>query len=222
MTLAGLIALFRQETDDRNAPYLWDDPEVIDFAVDAENEACRRADLLIDASTAAICQIAVVGGTALYTLDSRVIEVRRAIMTGGTDPLTRRMLENMDADLPGWEATTSATVDSYVPNYQTRSVRLYPKPTGSGTLNLVVSRLPLADMDDPTNDSPEIAVMYHRNLRWWMLHRAYSKRDGETFDPQRSQEALAKFEAEFGTRKPAYEEEADRIGKAYQNSGGGY
>ena len=73
MKLEQLVALFRSEVDDTAAPYLWTDPEVIDYAADAEMEACRRALLLIDSSTVATCQYTVAPGASVVTLDPRVL-----------------------------------------------------------------------------------------------------------------------------------------------------
>lgn len=219
MNLAQLITLFRQEIDDAEPPYLWTDPEAVDYAADAENEACRRGLLLIDASTASICQYAITAGQPLVTLDPRVLYVGRAILAGGTTPLTRRLTGNMDADKPGWESDTG-TPDSYITDYQTGKIRLYPSPVATGTLNLTVARLPIAEMDNPNDDSPEIRQEFHRSLVFWMLYRAYRKKDRETEDPEKAKEALAMFEQEFGPRTTAPAEEQRRMREVYEAYGG--
>lgn len=214
MKLSELMKLFRAELDDTAAPYLWTDPEVIDYAADAENEACRRALLLVDSSTSAVCTYTVTAGNALVTLDPRVLFVGRAILTGQSVPLTRRLTANMDADKPGWESDTG-TPDSYITDFETRKIRLYPKPDVGYTLNLRVFRLPLAEMAKP-DDSPEIRLELHRSLRFWMLYRAFSKKDRETEDPEKAQANLALFEAEFGPRLTAIAEEVKRMQQVYE------
>ena len=206
MNLAQLISTFRSEADDATEEYLWGEEEVIEFANDAEREACRRARLLRDSSTAAICQLAVAVGDPLLTLDSRVLFVRRAKLTSRTRVLTPRFLADLDDQVPGWE-DQSGTVESFLPDYETGKIRLFRKPEATDTLNLTVIRLPLQDMEDPEEDSPEISPAYHRSLVYWMLYRAYSKHDSETRNDKAAAENEARFEREFGPRSPAYDEQ---------------
>jgi len=87
MTLAELIAAFRTDADDLVAnPYLWSDAELTRWANEAEQEAALRAKLLFDASTMAVCQIAVLAGTTSYALHAKVhdVEHARTIDSGGT------------------------------------------------------------------------------------------------------------------------------------------
>jgi len=215
MKLEQLVALFRAEVDDTAAPYLWTDPEVIDYAADAEMEACRRALLLIDSSTAATCQYTVAPGASVVTLDTRVLYIGRAKISGQNTPLSRRLVEFMDADKPGWESDTG-TPEAYITDWETGKIRLYPAWTAGGTLNLTVARLPLTEMDDLGGDEPEIRPEFHRSLRFWMLYRAYSKKDRETEDPEKAQANLALFEAEFGPRSSALAEEQRRMQQVYE------
>lgn len=206
MTLGDLMTLFRQEADDETAPYMWSDVEVIDYANDAQNEACRRARLIVDSRTAAICTYAVSIGNPIVPLDPRIITIKRAKLTARSIPLVRTPLKTMDEERPGWEALTGQ-VTEYVPDYETSVLRLFRSPTAADTLTLTVARLPLADMTDPTNDSPEIRADYHRSLRFWMMYRAYSKKDIELLNAREAQINLAAFEAEFGKKSAAFDEE---------------
>jgi hypothetical protein len=206
MKLGQLEAVFRSEADDATEEYLWTPEEVYEFANDAQREACRRARLLRDSSTTAICQIAVTSSNALYTLDPRVLFVRRAKLASRSRPLVPHFLADMDSDSPGWD-TLTGIVDSFLPDYETGKLRLFRIPTANDTLNLTVIRLPLADMADPEADSPEISPAYHRSLVYWMLYRAYSKHDSETRNDKAAMENLAMFEQEFGKRSPAFDEQ---------------
>lgn len=218
MTLRDLLSLVRNEIDDVTAPYLWTDPELIEYAVDAENEAARRARLLIDSSTVAVCQIAVVAATAAYDLDSRVIFIRRGKLSSEELPLSRAQMRDLDNALPNWEADTG-TPSHFVTDFETGKIRLYPIPTANTTLNLTVVRLPLADMND-LDESPEINARYHRSLRYWIMHRAYGKQDSETKDEKKSLENLAKFEQEFGRKSSAVDEEWIEREQAYDTFSG--
>lgn len=205
MTLRELIEIFRHEVDDLGEPYLWSDDELIEYANDAENEACRRARLLIDSTTAEICQIVVDADTGLYALDERVIFVRRAKLASRSLTLARASLRDVDAYVPGWEAHTG-TVTSFITDADTGMLRLYPVPRAADTLNLTVVRLPLVELNS-LDDSFEIHARYQRNLRHWLKYRAYSKQDAETRDGKKAAEGLALFEQEFGKASTAIDEE---------------
>lgn len=205
MKLSELLELTRVEIDDTEAPYLWSDAELIDAAADAENEACRRARLIIDSSTAAICQISVTAASNLYALDDRVLFVRRAKMGLEDSPLCRASYRDMDANMLGWESHTG-TPTHYITDYETGKIRLYPTPVAADTLSMTVVRLPLVQLSDPELD-PEIKPHYHRSLRFWMMYRAYSKQDVDAHDDKRAADNLALFEQEFGPKSRAIDEE---------------
>lgn len=203
MTLDDLTALFRSEADDATEPYLWSDDDALDYANDAQHEACRRARLLVDSSSA-LCQLEVTAGNALLPLDERILFVRRARFAGAR-PLVRMNMQDMEDANPLWQDNPARTPLAFVPDYQSGALLLWPTPLADATLLLTVVRLPLLDMDDGL-DSPEINLRLHRSLRHWMLYRAYSKQDSEAADPKKAAEALALFEQEFGKKSSAIDE----------------
>lgn len=204
MRLRELITLFRNETDDATEPFLWSDEEAIEFANDAQNEACRRARLLVDSSTAELASIAVTAGEPLLDLDARVLFVRRARFAGQL-PLRRMNMQDMEALDPYWMETAATTPRAFVPDYQTGKLLLWPTPDADDTLLLTVVRDPLLEMDSDA-DTPEIAPRYHRSLRFWMMARAYGKQDAEANDPKKEAQAMALFEQEFGKKSSAIDE----------------
>jgi hypothetical protein len=209
MNLAQLLEITRVDLDDQVEPYLWSDAELIEAAADAEYEACRRARLLIDSSTAAVCHIAVTAANPLYALDERVLFVRRAKLGLEDMPLRRASYRDLDANVSGWE-TDTGTPTHYVTDFETGKIRLYPIPIVDDTISMTVVRLPLVPLTDTTvtlASSPEIKLHYHRSLRFWMMHRAYSKPDADAMNKGKAAESLAMFEAEFGKKSSAIDEE---------------
>ena len=57
--------------------------------------------------------------------------------------------------------------------------------------------MPLKALENDT-DKPELHESHHRHLVHWALHRAFSKPDSETIDPQRAAAAEAAFTRYFG------------------------
>lgn len=203
MKLRELIELFRQEVDDLTEPQLWSDAEVIDYANDAQNEACRRARLLVDSSTTAIVQLAYTT-SGLLTLDPRVLFVRRARLAGQR-PLTRKNMQDMESLDPYWQDRSASTPLVFIPDYETGKLLIWPPPLVAGTVLMTVVRDPLAEMSSDQN-VPEVAARYHRSLRFWMMVRAYGKQDSEANDPKKMAEAMAMFEQEFGKKSSAIDE----------------
>jgi hypothetical protein len=206
MTLEELIAAARLEVDDNAANNTRVSDDVFTrFANEAQIEACRRARLLQDASTAAICQIAYAANAVSADLDPRVILIRRPMWAGRSVPLKRKLVREMDRERAGWESDTDSEPIAIVTDWQTGKLRPYPTPTVSGTINLIVIREPLDPMTQGI-DEPEIPGRYHEGLVHWMRHRYFSLPDSQINDPKASLEALALFEAEFGTKSSARDE----------------
>lgn len=204
MDLMQLMTTARRRLDDVVAPYLWSREDLIEYANDAQREACRRSRLIVDSTTPSICQIALVAGTPTYALDERIIFIKRAKLTGHVTPLGRAHSNDLDNAAPGWEDDTGVP-RAYVPNMDTNTFRPYPTPDDAYTANLTVIRTPLVEMDDE-DQTPEIASRYHIGLVNWMLHRAWMKTDSETYNPKAAAEAEAMFESEFGKRSSAQDE----------------
>lgn len=198
-------AAARIRLGDRKASYLWADEELDAFANDAQNEACRRARLLIDSSTEEITLISLSAGEATYPLDPRILFLRRVKMTGVSQKLRPVSYKDLDTHQPDWQDETGEP-RHYVPDMDTDLFRPYPTPEVAGTVRLTVVRLPLAPMVDD-GDVPEVKPHLHESLLDWVCHRAYSKQDADTQDDEKAAIYLARFELEFGKKSSAVDEE---------------
>lgn len=204
MNLGELIKAAAARADDLVAGKLWSRSEWTEYANDAQREACRRARLLIDSTTADICTLTLQAGTPTYALDPRIIFVRRVKLDDVPVPLVRVSYKDLDKGSPGWEAYTGRP-RGYVPDMDDNLFRPYPAPDGDYTARLTVIRDPLADMAEG-EDVPEIRARYHLSLVFWMLYRAYMKHDSEAYDPKTAASNLDLFEAEFGKKSTAQDE----------------
>lgn len=204
MTVADLIAEFRDRAFDQKSPPLWTDTQLIRWANDAQREACRRGKLLIDSTDDTICSIDYDTVDPVLDLDTRIISIREAIVDGQTIPLDEYLLSRMNELFPGWRSAAAQFPMGYIKDYGSKQIRLYPQPTQAGTVLLSVVREPLEDM--AKTDEPELPARYHMSLVEWLLYRAYSLQDPDTCDPQRAQKALTAFETEFGRRSSARNE----------------
>lgn len=204
MNLNELIIAAQNQADELvdKPDLLWSLAEWTEYVNDAENEACIRANLIIDKSSS-LANITVVGGTATYSTDEKILVIKRVKLLSGTEPLVKTSRRVLDATYPNWEAATGV-VRSWLPD-GTNKITLYKSPIAGTTMNLMVSRLPENPMTlvNKLIESPEIDAMYHQGLVDWMLHRAYSKQDSETLDKGKAKEHLTRFTKRFGERPPA-------------------
>src|SRR5512135_16035 len=202
MNLGELLDQASTELDDTADPPLWPRAELKRYAIQAEHEACRRARLLIDSSTPAITQYALLPSASSVTLDPRVIFVKRAILSVKQRVLNRVLMRYMDLRIPGWENSAPSVPQAVIGDWETGKLRLWPPTKNADTLYITAARLPLVDMNEEAS-SPEINARFHESLIHWIKYRAYLKKDADTYDPQEAAKALALFEQEFGAKSSA-------------------
>jgi len=199
MTLSELIAAFRVTAYDQTTPYIWSDSDIAGYLADAESEACVRARLIADETTPAVAVIGI-ATSAWINLHPSILDVTRATLASSPDRLLAQCPpDELDRQWPGWETQTGTPTRYYVLGGR---LRLIPQPTAaSDTLRLSAFRTPLAPLSASDLDAePEIPEPHHARLLDWALHRAYSKRDEEAFDPDRAEIHRRMFVENFGPR----------------------
>lgn len=204
MDLKKLIAEARRRSDDTEVPPFVSDEAYAPLASEAEREACIRARLLFDDSTADVTQYAITAGSGLITLHESVDIITAAEFQPAAGGRRRELdLTGMDwiRGQCDWSTRTSSR-PGYLAHISSHQARLWPTPSVAGTLYLSVYRLPLFELE-ALEDEPEIAAEEHAGLVDWMLYRVYTNKDGEQFDPARADAALAAFEERFGERNSA-------------------
>ncbi|QLI49491.1 structural protein [Pseudomonas phage vB_PaeM_USP_25] len=203
MTLADLIAAYRTDANDKAVPYFASDEEVTGWLNEAENEAAIRGRLIHESDTPAVCEIAVVAGTASYPLHASLYELSHVAFRpdGGATrkPVLLVSSEYLDACMRDWRDREGC------PQYAIQSdsgIRLVPRPDAAGTLILEGYRLPMEPMllAEQETATPEINGAHHRHLVQWALHCGFSIPDTESFDPNRAGIAEAAFTQYFGHR----------------------
>lgn len=199
MQVSDFIARFRLDRGDTETPYFWTDAEIVSYLNDAVDEACERADLLIDSTTSACCSVTLVANQGEYPLHVAVDKVLKVSIAGKA--LTETSLEDEDADEADWETKTGEP-ERFI--FDGQVLRLVPAPASAGTAALRVSRRPLAALVATTpTGTPEIAPRHHLRLLSWMHRCALLKQDAETVDKAKASEFDALFEADFGRRDDA-------------------
>lgn len=207
MNLRQLIDQFRADTMDLKAKRLWSDDEIIGYANEAVDEACRRAYLLIDSSSIATEASLGVDESEIELHDSVIYVRRLRIVSGQTlQPCVSR---TMDERVPGWEESLASTPMIFVPDWETNKIKLWPPTSTAIDIKMTVIRTPLDEMIDD-EDEPEISARYHRALLDWMKSLAYSKQDADTMDAQKALKFEERFTGEFGPAQSAKDEQWGR------------
>ena len=198
MNLEQLTAQFRVDADDLTEPHFWDAEWIATWLTEAQAEAAIRKRLLYEASNPAVCQIDVAANTATHDLHKSLFELvhLRFQATGAatSSVLSIKAREELDRIRPGWRDETGTP--RHAIQDDTR-ITLVPRPELAGTLHIEGYRVPLKALENDT-DKPEIHEAHHRHLVHWALHRAFTKPDSETIDPQRAATAEAAFTRYFG------------------------
>lgn len=218
MNQQQLRTQFRLDADDTVSAYVFSDAEVNAWLVEAEEEAALRADLLFEADSAPVCQIAAVAGTRGYALHAAITRVTRATWTpaGATEATKLTLITRLELDrlVPGWRTLEEAPTYAMVENHQ---LRLGSIPLTDGTINLECYRMPLTPMAADA-DSPEIPAKHHRRLIQWALYRGYNRPDTEGYDASRAGRALDEFERHFGLRPDADARQAYEIAPQFNQA----
>ncbi|WP_284335432.1 DUF6682 family protein [Comamonas sp. NoAH] len=207
MKVKELISLYRTQSLDKvsgknHGDIFSTNEELILYANEAQVEACRRSELLLD-STGPMCTHELAPGQRSISLDGQVLTIRRAYI--GAQPVRSVDAQWLDDSIPGWEDDERCASPMYlVTGMDSNSLYLYPKPSNAVTLRLTVSRLPKVLAGD--DDEPEIRAEHHAGLVEWMLFRAYSREDNDLYNDTKAALCLRRFEAEFGSKVSARNE----------------
>lgn len=211
--------------DDVAVPYLWSDVELLRLLNYAEVQACRRAFLIVDATTAndngtaatagtdgqkPLCVLPIVANQAVYNLSPKVLQVKRVQLNTMTYPLRGPLhYPQTDEEMSGWWGTNgtvgtsgSGGVPEAFLNEPGNTITFLLAPSENGTAYLSVVRLPLTPFTLRT--SPEIDEVYHVDLCDWAAHLAFMKNDSDTLSLQLAQHYEQKFTAKFGPLPDAY------------------
>lgn len=204
MTLAEVIALFRSERDDAVGPdYLWSTANIRTYLNSAIDEACERALLLEDSTTAACCVLELVADVGTYQLHTSVIKVKRVTYNGVK--LDETSVEALDEHDPFWENRTGRP-RAYVMTGR-NTIRMVPTPTADDLLavGLTVYRTMIRPIDEDSDEDAaiELPAIYHYRLMPWLYRCALMKRDTQTLDEAEAARQEAIFERSFGERPDA-------------------
>ncbi|MCK5606715.1 hypothetical protein KAR91_32735 [Candidatus Pacearchaeota archaeon] len=119
MTGAEIIKIARKGyLFDNMKPYTWDNNLLELFLNEAEREACRRSNLIIDKTTASdleasplpLCALSVVAETSVYTLSQKILRIKKCIPSWNSVALTQKTEGELDEMSPNWRTDTGTPI----------------------------------------------------------------------------------------------------------------
>jgi hypothetical protein len=212
----SVVSIFRSDTRDIVAPYLWSDDELYEYLSDAYQTYVRLS-----------------GGIPDFVSDELVVSVTAADRMVDLHPAILRVInafrssdgvEVITYNLEDVGTTTQRSTDDYgltrsrMMANQPGEVRymvlgvapdkamLVDTPIVDDELNLYVMRMPFDIEVTNSSTLPDVPARHHRALTLWMKYRGYNKQDADTFDPK----AAAAAGAEFSNYCSAIEAETAR------------
>lgn len=213
LTLSDLRRRARSRLDDKVAPYLWSDEDLLDCINDTLRDAAIRANLVVyDGVAIPFTQNLDLTWNSKYALPSGTLDVKSVYLASQpTTTLTRtsiNRIENYYSGRPTQVGTpysyaldqTQAGTGDYS-GLQVRTIQFLSTPSAADTAMLDTTRLPALLESD--SDVPEIDEMWHPDLIYGITGLAYLKQDADAFDPKRSARDLQIFEDRFGPRLSA-------------------
>jgi len=210
MTVAELRTLFRSQLGDLVTPYLVSDVTFLSYLNEAQEEACDRANLLFD-KTSAFCTLSIVDGTSVYALNNGIYSITYSSLTDTSSvvyKLSHKDNVEMDRTQSDWRTLTGRPENIL---FYDNSIELSPVPDDTFTLKLECYRYPLAALALDA-DVPEIGRKHHRHLINWCLYRTYSMPDNEFHNVQNAEFFKKLFTDIFGEQP-----RANTRRKQYQN-----
>lgn len=195
-----MLAEFRREIDDLPAEddsttsCLWSDDDIYRYMNEAASALARRT-----LSYTKIMQFAVTANEPMVKMpDQRILQVTRAyLLTANRELLQANIQQDvlrsdygMFSRRPDFETTTGTPNQMYL-DYQPGYLRLYPIPLAADTLVMHLTLVPPTIQPGaplPFTDEEDIHL-----LRLYMLYRAYTKHDADTFNPTKAREAERSF-----------------------------
>jgi hypothetical protein len=196
-----LYNLFRQDTTDTVAPFLWSDNEVYAYMNDAYTMFVRRTGGIPDHYTDKVCLITATKDVETTKLHPKVLFIREAYLEPRGEAVKVINMQDeswlLDEDyglVRRMNVTkTAGPVRYLVIGIQDDIVKWVSIPDRDYQVRLLVERLPLDDIIGPGQEFDGVKDHHHLYFLCWMKYHAYSKQDADTFNKTKADEEQQKF-----------------------------
>lgn len=201
MTIPELILLFRKQVQDLNKPYLWDDVEVLQYLIAAQDKFVTKTGGIRDSSTRALTDVSVVVGEVfaphspyiLRVRSAKLLTAQRSLDVVNEADIGRYVVSDYGLITPEYlDDEDTGDVKAIVLGVEDNKIRWLKVPVTADTCRMNIMRLPYPRIKD-LNGCLEIQEQFHMDLLLWMKHLAYAKQDAEVFDKRASEDYERQF-----------------------------
>lgn len=210
-----LFALIRSELSDPEYPgsgddsdSLWTNEEIAQYLDEAQREFASATLCLPDATT--FTGITVTAGDPWVVIDPRIVEIRYATLVTAKREVEPTTLVTIKRENTNWSDNTG-TPAAIITDIEAGKGRLFPIPTADDTMDLIVYREPLEEIEDVSADL-EIDNKFRRTLIHRVCALAYLKDDAETYNPTNSQNRMTQWFSKLEEAKAFYKKKTRRFG----------
>lgn len=191
MDTTSLRNIFREEFRDNVEPYLVSDLLVYTYIDAAQKMFCRLTSGIEDATS---FKITLQPGVDTYTLDPRILKLRKAVDAGNGREIPLIAEERADAYGVRFDGVPGQA-KAVVTGATRGKVRVWPVPDADAIVALPVIRLEVFRLPSPvaSGDDLEIDEQHHLYLLDWIKHLAYNNQDVDVSDGRKAQDCEARF-----------------------------
>lgn len=182
-----MLREFRNRVGDSVAPYFWSDSEIYSYMAEGESAVAQNTLCIQDIIEVASLPV----GEADVALKSSILRIRGAVWVEGEQECYLD-IDSLDAAVAQGVRLFSSKGRPRVIYTGTNRLRLYPIPEKTGSLNLIVYRLPLRAVE--CGRDFEVIPQFRPAILEWMKFLAFKKNDAETFSRESSNDSLKTFE----------------------------
>jgi hypothetical protein len=201
MKIEDLLLLFRKQVQDLSKPYLWDDVEVLQYLISAQDDLVRVIGGISDSTTRALCDVSVVPNIPfakispyiLHITKGKLVTANRSIPIIGEADLAQQAI--IDYGFPiqqSLDDEDTGRVDYAVIGLNDNKLRWLKVPETADTFRMHIYRLPYPRIVD-SDSCLEVDEQHHIHLLMGMKALAYRKEDAETYDKTLAGENEANF-----------------------------
>lgn len=201
MKIEDLLTLFRKQVADQAKPYLWDDTEILQYLVSAQDDLVREIGGFSDITTRALTDLNVVPSAPFAKFSPYILRIRSGrLVTANRDlPIVdeQGLATNTTMDY-GFQLNSSlddeeiGQVRVAVIGLEDHKLRWVKVPEEADVFRMHIFRLPYPRIKDETS-CLEVDEQHHIHLIKGMKAFAYAKEDAETYDKALQGENEAAF-----------------------------
>jgi hypothetical protein len=198
MNIQALIKLFRKQASDEASPFLWDDEELLQYIIDAQDILVRKmggisavtVPAASDVDDLQLHDLVLTADTPTTSFSPYILRIRSARLV--TEKRNVQVISESDfgqiqtsdyGDVsPVYlDDTDTGTVTHAIIGFGDHRLRWYKVPSAADSCRLHVYRLPYPRIE-AQEDALEIDEQHHIHLLKWVKYHAYSKEDAETYN----------------------------------------